>query len=77
MIRILREVLLFEIQRRCSFDECNARNSVGLTKPEAAGYHGFECTVCERWNEDQLSRKDIPDWWDEIATETPANYREQ
>lgn len=105
-ITIEREVLLFEIDRRCSFNDCtgppdesnpvtglgrgdwthpvaalpvpcNARNSIGLTKPEAREYSGFECNVCERWNKDQLSQKDIPDWWDELATQVSSNDREQ
>lgn len=65
-ITIERQVLLFEIERRCSFDDCNARNFLGLTKQEAADYTGFECSSCERWNGDSLKLTDIPDWWDEL-----------
>ncbi len=67
-IKIERSVLLFEIERRCSFDECNERNFIGLTKPEACDYTGFECIVCERWNTDSLKQSDIPEWWAEIQT---------
>jgi hypothetical protein len=66
-IKIERQVLLFEIERRCSFDECNARNFLGLTKQEAAEYTGYECTTCERWNTDALKPADIPDWWEELS----------
>jgi|GEM_PF-1221195 len=65
-IGIQRQVLLFELERRCNFPECNARNFIGLTKNEAKEYRGFECSACERWNNDKLSKKDVPDWWDEI-----------
>lgn len=65
-ITVKRQVLLFEIERRCRFDDCNARNFLGLTKHEAAEYTGYECTNCERWNTDALKLTDIPDWWDEL-----------
>lgn len=65
-IIIEREVLLFEIERRCSLDDCNERVFIGLTKSEAHNYKGFDCTVCERWNPDELKRTDIPDWWDDL-----------
>lgn len=65
-ITIERQVLLFEIERRCSFQECNSRVFVGLTKQEAFDYVGFECTQCERWTDDTLKRTDVPDWWEEI-----------
>jgi len=61
-----RQVLLIEIERHCRFPDCGARNYIGLTKPEAIEYRGFECNQCERWNEDDLHHADIPDWWDEI-----------
>jgi hypothetical protein len=61
-----RQVLLIEIERRCSNKECGAKNRIGLTKNEAQAYLGFECERCERWNSDELSRADIPDWWDDI-----------
>jgi hypothetical protein len=66
-IAIERQVLLFEIDRRCSFPECNQRVFAGLTKQEALDYRGFECPACERWNNDSLTKNDIPDWWDEIV----------
>jgi hypothetical protein len=69
-ITIQREVLLFEIERRCAFQECNARNFLGLTKQEALAYNGYDCSECERWNEDSLKQTDVPDWWDEINQET-------
>jgi len=65
-ITIERQVLLFEIDRRCSFQECNERIFISLTKKEAAEYRGFECTVCERWTTDSLMKTDVPEWWDEI-----------
>ena len=66
-IGIERQVLLFEIERRCSFPDCNQRIFVSLTKQEAFDYKGFECALCERWNDDSLTKNDVPDWWDEIA----------
>ncbi|MFN2511163.1 MAG: hypothetical protein ABR568_06930 [Pyrinomonadaceae bacterium] len=68
---IPREILLVEIDRRCFFPDCNARTLVGLTKQEAREYHGFECRVCKRWNDDNLSDKDVPDEWS--PTEKPIN----
>ncbi|HEY6804553.1 MAG TPA: hypothetical protein VI306_13345 [Pyrinomonadaceae bacterium] len=65
-ITIERQVLLIEIERRCFYQECEARNFIGLTKKEAFEYHGFECSACERWNTDNLKQTDVPDWWDEI-----------
>ena len=62
-----REILLVEIDRRCLFADCNARVLIGLTKQEAILFGGFECLSCCRWNEDSLSEKDIPDWWNEIT----------
>jgi hypothetical protein len=64
---IPREVLLVEIDRRCFFPDCNARTLVGLTKREACDYHGFECRVCKRWNDDNLRDKDVPEEWNAIA----------
>jgi hypothetical protein len=64
-----RVVLLVEISRRCLFAECKAENSLGLTKEEARDYLGFECIRCQRWNEDNLSQRDIPEWWSEIRAE--------
>ena len=68
-VTIERQVLLFEIERRCSFTDCNARNFVGLTKKEAHDYNGFDCSECERWNEDSLKQSDVPDWWEEINSD--------
>ncbi|HEY8226087.1 MAG TPA: hypothetical protein VIG25_12475 [Pyrinomonadaceae bacterium] len=72
-IYIERRVLLFEIERRCSFADCNQRVFIGLTKAEAFDYCGFECTVCERWSDDALSKRDVPDWWDEIEARARVN----
>ena len=62
-----RELLLAEIVRRCR--ECDAQARVGLTKEEARVYHGFECARCEAWNEDALTGRDIPEWWQEQSRE--------
>jgi hypothetical protein len=67
-IIVTREVLLVEIDRRCSFADCDSRLGIGLTKAEAAEYLGFECEHCKRWNDDKLTQRDIPDWWDEVHT---------
>ena len=67
-VTIERRILLFEIERRCLFVDCNARAFIGLTKNEALRYNGFDCTECERWNSDHLNKTDIPDWWDEIRS---------
>jgi hypothetical protein len=66
-IVIPREVLLVEIERHCADTDCNARTRIGLTKAEARLYDGFECERCERWNEDGLSERDIPEWWEELT----------
>jgi hypothetical protein len=67
-IIIPREVLLVEIERRCAVDaECNARARIGLTKEEARAYCGFTCERCERWNEDILTERDVPEWWEELV----------
>ena len=58
-----RELLLAEIARRCP--SCDAAARPGLTKDEARVYHGFECARCEAWNEDVLTERDVPDWWEE------------
>jgi hypothetical protein len=58
-----RQTLLIEIERRCAFPGCGARNQIGLTKPEAIEYRGFECFQCERWNEDLVSQSELPDSW--------------
>ena len=72
-IQIERQVLLFEIERRCSFADCNQRVFLGLTKAEALAYRGFECTHCERWSDDSLMQRDVPDWWDEIQIDSRVN----
>ena len=64
-VKIDRQLLLMEIERRCS--ECNQRVFVGLTKEEAMDYNGFECTTCDHWHFDSLTKSDVPDWWDEIS----------
>ena len=66
-IIIPREVLLIEIERRCRLDQdCNAPMRLGLTKEEARAYCGFKCERCERWNEDVLTERDVPEWWEEL-----------
>jgi hypothetical protein len=62
-----RAVLLVEIERHCADDRCRERNRIGLTKQEAQVYHGFTCARCERWHDDGLSERDVPDWWEELA----------
>lgn len=59
-----RELLLTEVARRCR--ACDAGARLGLTKEEARAYHGFECERCKEWNEDDLSERDIPEWWEEL-----------
>jgi hypothetical protein len=66
-IVIPRDVLLVEIERRCSHPDCGARARIGLTKMEARAYCGFECEGCERWNDDVLAERDVPEWWEELA----------
>ena len=72
-ISIERQVLLFEIDRRCRFEDCNHRVLLGLTKSEALDYRGFECSFCERWNTDSLTQTDVPDWWNEIQNNQQVN----
>ena len=66
-IVIPREVLLVEIERRCIHPDCNAKNRIALTKVEARAYSGFECERCERQNDDALTERDVPDWWEELT----------
>jgi hypothetical protein len=66
-IVVPRELLLIEVERRCSEPECNARTRIGLTKNEARTYIGFMCESCQVWNRDLLSEKDVPEWWEELA----------
>src|ERR687884_609573 len=70
-----RTVLLVEIERRCADERCNAKNRIGLTKEEARAYHGFECARCERWHEDTLTERDVPDWWEELMVTGLASLR--
>lgn len=65
-IVIPRELLLVEVERWCGDHACNARTRISLTKAEARDYKGFECAQCERWNEDALTERDIPEWWGEL-----------
>jgi phage FluMu protein Com len=59
-----RELLLTEIERRCR--NCDARVRPALTKAEARAYRGFECERCETWNDDDLTERDVPEWWGEL-----------
>ncbi len=64
---IPRHVLLVEIERRCQLPDCDGRTRIGLTKAEARAYTGFECERCKGWNQDSLTERDVPDWWEELA----------
>jgi hypothetical protein len=66
-IIIPRQVLLVEIERRCAHADCNAKTRIGLTKEDARAYSGFECERCKQWNDDALTERDAPDWWEELA----------
>jgi hypothetical protein len=70
-----REVLLVEIERRCADEHCNTKNRIGLTRAEARAYHGFECARCERWHDDTLTERDVPDWWEELMVTSLASLR--
>jgi hypothetical protein len=70
-----REVLLVEVERWCGDHLCNARTRLALTKAEARAYTGFECECCERWNEDALSERDIPEWWEELKVTSLEGLR--
>jgi hypothetical protein len=61
-----RELLLLEVERRCAEAACGARVRVALTKEEARAYTGFECERCGAWQDDALSERDIPEWWEEL-----------
>lgn len=76
-IYIPREVLLVEIERRCTDAQCKGRTRVGLTKEEARSYIGFECEKCKRFCDDALSESDVPDWWEELIITGLANLRPQ
>ncbi|HEY0005654.1 MAG TPA: hypothetical protein VGB17_12660 [Pyrinomonadaceae bacterium] len=67
-IMIPRQVLLVELERRCSAPGCNARTRIGLTKADARAYCGFDCERCKLWNEDALAQKDVPEWWEELQS---------
>jgi hypothetical protein len=58
-----RATLLVEIDRRCAFPDCYARNQISLTKQEAIEYRGFDCFQCKRRNEDRISPSELPDSW--------------
>jgi hypothetical protein len=58
-----RETLLVEIERRCRYPDCEARNLIGLTKSEAIEYRGFECSKCQRWNDDTVNPDTLPESW--------------
>jgi hypothetical protein len=58
-----RTTLLVEIERRCAFPDCGAKNQIGLTKQEAIEYREFECFQCKRWNADRVSRSEFPGSW--------------
>ena len=70
-----REVLLVEVERWCGDPMCNARTRVALTKAEARVYEGFKCSRCERWNEDALAERDIPEWWEELKVTSLEGVR--
>ena len=59
-------VLLIEVERYCYEIGCKALTRIGLTKDEARNYHGFECNACGKWNDDILTKHDVPDWWSEL-----------
>ena len=67
-----RETLLVEIERRCTFTGCGAKNQIGLTKSEAIEYRGFDCEQCEEWNDDRLNQRDIPGSWLEQIPNTQS-----
>ena len=70
-----RELLLVEVERWCGDHTCNARTRLSLTKAEARAYTGFECSRCERWNEDALTERDIPEWWEELKVASLEGLR--
>lgn len=70
-----REVLLVEVERWCGDHACNARTRLSLTKDEARAYTGFECVRCERWNDDALVERDIPEWWEELKVASLEGLR--
>lgn len=70
-----RELLLVEVERWCGDHACNARTRLSLTKAEARVYTGFECSRCERWNEDALTERDIPEWWEGLKVASLEGLR--
>lgn len=72
-----REVLLVEVERWCGDHACNARARLPLTRAEARAYTGFECPRCERWNEDALTERDIPEWWEGPGGRAEAGEEEE
>jgi hypothetical protein len=70
-----RAVLLVEVERWCGDHACNARTRLSLTKAEARAYTGFECARCERWNDDALAERDIPEWWEELKVASLEGLR--
>jgi hypothetical protein len=70
-----REVLLVEVERWCGDHACNARTRLSLTKDEARAYTGFECVRCERWNDDALAERDIPEWWEQLKVASLEGLR--
>jgi hypothetical protein len=70
-----RELLLVEVERWCGDHACHARTRLSLTKAEARDYTGFECSRCERWNDDALSERDIPEWWEELKVASLVGLR--
>ncbi len=70
-----RELLLVEVERWCGDHACNARTRLSLTKEEARRHTGFECSRCERWNEDALTERDIPEWWEELKVASLEGLR--
>ena len=75
-IVIPRDVLLVEIERRCRNAQCNARTRIGLTRSEARVYGGFECERCGQSWDDLLTERDVPEWWEELASNDPSTVRE-
>jgi hypothetical protein len=67
-----RTPLLIQLELRCVFPDCGLKNQISLTKAEAIEYRGFNCSQCERWNEDQLTRLEMPDSWC-ADDDAPAN----
>ena len=67
-ILIARDVLLVEIERHCRDAQCNAKTRIGLTRTEARVYDGFECARCGQFWDDLLTERDVPEWWEDLAS---------